>query len=47
MIRGGTTKMGRLAVEVQLANRTLDLLVDCTSQTLEPRDPKRIVAELE
>jgi predicted aspartyl protease len=25
----------------------LDLLVDCTSQTLQPRDPHRIVAELE
>jgi predicted aspartyl protease len=25
----------------------LDLLIDCTGQTLQPRDPHRIVAELE
>jgi predicted aspartyl protease len=25
----------------------LDLLVDCTTQTLQPRDPNRIIAEIE
>ncbi len=26
---------------------TLDLLIDCTNETLHPRDPDRIVAEIE
>ncbi|MGH7226010.1 MAG: aspartyl protease family protein, partial [Gemmataceae bacterium] len=25
----------------------LDLLVDCRTQTLQPRDPKQIIAEIE
>lgn len=48
MVQWRDPQMGRFAVEVELANNDdLALIVDCTRQSLEPRDPRQIISELD